>query len=57
MLVAAHPRDLEGARAAGLKTAFIDRPLEHGFGSPARHDPDADESVAQLLELAARLER
>jgi hypothetical protein len=29
----------------------------HGQGSPARHDPDADESVADLHELAARLER
>jgi 2-haloacid dehalogenase len=56
MLVAAHPWDLAGARAAGLKTALIDRPLEHGPGSPARDDPDADESVAQLDELAARLE-
>ena len=28
MLVAAHPCDLEGARPAGLRTAFVDRPLE-----------------------------
>lgn len=55
MLVAAHPFDLKGARRAGLRTAFIDRPLEHGPGSPAREDPDADESVADLHELAARL--
>jgi 2-haloacid dehalogenase len=57
MLVAAHPWDLEGARRAGLRTAFIDRPLEYGAHSPARSDPEADESVAQLDELAARLER
>jgi 2-haloacid dehalogenase len=56
MLVAAHPFDLKGARRAGLRTAFIDRPLEHGPGSPAREDPDADESVADLHELAARLD-
>jgi 2-haloacid dehalogenase len=55
MLVAAHPFDLKGARRAGLRTAFIDRPLEHGPGSPAREDPDADQSVADLGELAARL--
>ena len=55
MLVAAHPWDLAGARAAGLRTAFIDRPLEYGPGSPAREDPDADESVTELHELAARL--
>lgn len=56
MLVAAHPADLEGGRRAGLRTAFLDRPLEYGSGSPPRHDPDADESVSGLDELAARLE-
>jgi 2-haloacid dehalogenase len=30
MLVAAHNRDLEGARTAGLATAFIARPAEYG---------------------------
>ena len=55
MLVAAHPYDLEGARRAGLRTAFVDRPLEYGPGSAAREDPDADESVGDLLELAQRL--
>ena len=55
MMVAAHPWDLEGARTAGLRTAFVDRPLEYGPGSAARSDPAADESVADLLELAERL--
>lgn len=55
MLVAAHPWDLDGARAAGLRTAFIDRPLEHGAGSPARSDPLADVSAADLHELARLL--
>jgi 2-haloacid dehalogenase len=55
MLVAAHPWDLKGARAAGLRTALIDRPLEHGPGSPVRRDPDADVTVARLEELTARL--
>jgi 2-haloacid dehalogenase len=55
MLVAAHPQDLAGARRAGLRSAFIDRPLEYGPGSPARADPDADESVGDLLELGRRL--
>jgi 2-haloacid dehalogenase len=32
MLVAAHPGDLKAAHAAGLKTAYVDRPLEHGPG-------------------------
>lgn len=55
MLVAAHPSDLAGARAAGLRTAFVHRPLEHGPGSPARSDPDADVSVDDLHELAQAL--
>jgi 2-haloacid dehalogenase len=55
MLVAAHPWDLEGARGAGLRTAFVDRPLEYGPGSAAREDPDADEAVGDLRELAERL--
>jgi len=56
MMVAAHPIDLKGARGAGLRTAFIDRPLEYGPDSPPREDPDADISVKDLDELAARLE-
>jgi 2-haloacid dehalogenase len=56
MLVAAHPWDLDGARAVGLRTAFVDRPLEYGPGSAARADPDADESVGDLHELAGRLD-
>ena len=55
MLVAAHPWDLEGARGAGLRTAFIERPLEYGPGSDARADPDADATAGDLLELARRL--
>ena len=56
MMVAAHPFDLKGARGAGLRTAFIDRPLEYGPDSPPREDPEADISVKDLDELAARLE-
>jgi 2-haloacid dehalogenase len=55
MLVAAHPADLAGARRAGLRTAFLDRPLEYGPGSPAREDPEADECVSDLYALADRL--
>lgn len=55
MMIAAHPWDLQGARDAGLRTAFVDRPLEYGPGSPERADPAADESVADLPELAGRL--
>lgn len=55
MLVASHPLDLEGARRAGLRSALVERPLEHGAGSPPRADPDADLSVGDLHELAQRL--
>src|SRR5512133_1455595 len=55
MLAAAHPWDLAGGRGAGLKTAFVDRPLEYGPGSEAREDPDADVAVGDLHELAERL--
>ena len=30
MLVACHPSDLRAARAAGLRTGYVARPLEHG---------------------------
>lgn len=55
MMVAAHPFDLKGARGAGLRTAFIDRPLEYGPDSPGREDPEADISVKDLHELADQL--
>jgi 2-haloacid dehalogenase len=55
MLVAAHPWDLKGARRAGLRSALVRRPLEHGPDSPPRDDPDADHVVDDLIELAARL--
>jgi 2-haloacid dehalogenase len=38
-MVAAHADDLAAARAAGLRTAYVPRPLEHG---PGRAAPDAD---------------
>jgi 2-haloacid dehalogenase len=57
MLVAAHPGDLWGARRARLRSAFVDRPLEHGPGSPERADPEADHSASDLSELAAQLGR
>ena len=32
LMVAAHPSDLRGAQRAGLRTAYVPRPLEHGQG-------------------------
>ncbi len=57
MMVAAHKDDLAHARACGLRTAFIARPLEFGPGrSPdVSPDPEADLNAADLVDLAARL--
>lgn len=40
MLVAAHHDDLAGARACGLRTAYIERPLEFGAMQPKDVSPD-----------------
>ena len=56
MMVAAHSSDLAAAAAAGLRTAFIARPDEHG---PGRGESVAsvpvDLSATGLLDLADRL--
>jgi 2-haloacid dehalogenase len=57
LMVAAHPSDLAAAAQAGLRTAYVPRPLEHGPGgfraAPAdqRFDFVADDlgSLAALL--------
>lgn len=57
MMVAAHSSDLEAAAAAGLRTAFVARPDEHGPGlGEARAAVAVDLSVASVIELAERLE-
>jgi 2-haloacid dehalogenase len=60
MLAAAHPGDLAAARGAGLATAYIDRPAEHGPAArPATGtgaDPGSwDLAGASITEIAARL--
>jgi 2-haloacid dehalogenase len=39
MLAAAHHEDLAAARACGLRTAYIERPLEFGAGQPKDVSP------------------
>jgi 2-haloacid dehalogenase len=39
MLVAAHHSDLAAARACGLQTAYVERPLEFGSGQPKDVSP------------------
>ena len=57
MLVAAHHDDLAGARACGLQTAYIERPLE--FGAAHRKDvsalPENDVHARDLEHLADQL--
>lgn len=57
LMVAAHKDDLDGAARAGLRTAFIARPLE--FGDPARKDvtpePRFDVNAKDFLDLARQL--
>ena len=57
MLVAAHPDDLRAAAACGLRTAYVQRPLEHGPGAPppAWRPGEFDVEVVDFLELARAL--
>ncbi len=57
MLVAAHHDDLAGARACGLRTAYIERPFEMGAAHPKDVSPQAgnDLHAADLNALADQL--
>ena len=57
MLVAAHHEDLAGARACGLRSAYIERPLEFGAGRPKDVSPQPGNEfhARDLVALADRL--
>jgi 2-haloacid dehalogenase len=57
MLVAAHPSDLRAARAAGLMTAYVARPLEFGPASTpyAVADSEFDVAATDFVDLAEQL--
>ncbi|HHG5259290.1 TPA: haloacid dehalogenase type II [Pseudomonas aeruginosa] len=57
MLCAAHNYDLKAARALGLKTAFIARPLEYGPGQSQdlAAEQDWDLIASDLLDLHRQL--
>jgi 2-haloacid dehalogenase len=55
MLVAAHPGDLNAARAAGLRTAYVDRPLEHGPGSEPHTTSEFEVTATDFIDLAGKL--
>jgi 2-haloacid dehalogenase len=54
MLVAAHHDDLAGARACGLRSAYIERPYENGRQHPkdVSPRPDNDMHASSLMDLA-----
>jgi len=60
MMVAAHERDLDASREAGLHTAYVHRPLEWGpdeAESVERPDDDAYDVLADdIVDLAERLD-
>ncbi|OGA15827.1 MAG: haloacid dehalogenase, type II [Betaproteobacteria bacterium RIFCSPLOWO2_02_FULL_66_14] len=57
MLVAAHKDDLLAAKACGLRTAFVPRPLEFGPDArvAVRTERAFDVNARDFLDLAARL--
>lgn len=57
MMVAAHKPDLRAAQAAGMRAAFVERPLEKGPGGGADllPDPQADVQAADFIDLADKL--
>lgn len=57
LMVAAHVWDLEGAQAAGLRTAFVHRPLERGPDVQPPIPPAGrfDVEARDFLDLAERL--
>ena len=57
MMVAAHLGDLRAAKALGLKTAFVTRPLEYGpDGKPdLKADASADLSAKDFNDLATQM--
>ena len=57
MLVAAHHDDLAAARACGLLTAFIERPMEFGAGQPNDVSPREGNTMhcTSLVDLADQL--
>ncbi len=57
MLVAAHHDDLAAARACGLLTAYIERPLEFGAARPKDVSPVAENTLhaRDFIDLARQL--
>jgi 2-haloacid dehalogenase len=56
MMVACHAQDLEAARNCGLRTAYVNRPLEYGPDFPPEAKPNPfDYDADSFIELAEML--
>lgn len=58
MMVAAHGGDLQAAAGAGLRTAFVYRPMEYGRGRPVSDPVDTtrfDVAASDFIDLARKL--
>jgi 2-haloacid dehalogenase len=57
MMVAAHKADLQAARYAGLRTAFVERRMEKGPGGGADllPDPESDIEATDFVDLARQM--
>jgi 2-haloacid dehalogenase len=57
MMVAAHKPDLRAAQAAGMRAAFVERPLEKGRdgGADLLPDPQSDVQATDFMDLADKL--
>jgi 2-haloacid dehalogenase len=57
MLVAAHPGDLRAAQQAGLRAAYVIRPLEYGPNQRTHQvtDGEFDFTARDFLDLADQL--
>ena len=58
MLVAAHHDDLAAARTCGLKTAYIERPIEYGLSQMKDVSPNSENTLhaESIVHLATLLE-
>lgn len=56
MMVACHAQDLDAARKAGFRTAYVNRPMEYGPDVPQEKKPDPyDYDADSFIELAQML--
>lgn len=58
MLVAAHQNDLQAARECGLKTAYIERPMEYGTSQIKDVSPNSENTLhaKDFVDLASLLD-